>query len=168
MRFTLFRAMIKDTRRKKFARDRDHKLKNKQTIKRTDRSRFYLWFKHPGRYDLQGVDSPRRRIRVYLAKKRQRILARREVIHHARLVRSRRGRSGPMNASLQHYRLSQLAHSQGVPSDSLDIKAYIDPTLRYRENKAIIYPKIRVLSDKEETNPFAKRRVWYEDSEGIY
>ena len=171
-RYTLAAAKRKNLRRRKFARVRDSKLRNQNLVKRTERKRFHLWFKHPGRYDLQGLDTPRKRRRRVIdwAKQKLGITTKSDNSLFSRFLRRDRRVRGPMNIGLQNYRLGKLAQRHGVARDSLDIRALVDSRLRYRENRANILPKIRILSSEpHEVSGMVKRfRVWREDSEGIY
>jgi hypothetical protein len=169
-------AYRKTARRKKFARVRDSRLRNKHTIKRTDKKRFHLWFEHPGRYDLQGVDTPRRRVRirkrqvVRWAKKRAGMTTKTDNQFFARFTRKRRRVNRPMNPGLQLFRLKSLAARHGVAGDVLDLRSMVDSRLHYRENRGRILPKIRILSSDPHEVETHKRRLtpWHESGGEIF
>ena len=168
MRYTLSCAKKRHLRRSLRARSIDNVRRNKHIIRRSQRSRLSLWFRHPERYDIIGIDYPRshkRRVhRVYHRTHYKKPMRKFKLF--VRQHRPGRRINRRMNTGLQLFNLRKLMRKHEVPHDAFDVRSHIDRTLRYPENRREIEPRIRILSPKKDEEKHS--RVWHEDAYGIY
>jgi len=161
MKYSLAKALRKNKRRTARARMQDKRMRNRHLIKRTQRKRFYLWFLHPGRYDLQGIDTPTKRRVVGRVRRKLKIRTKEQANKFSGFIKRVliRRKARPMNIGLQNYKLRKYAQSRGVASDLIDFKNLVDRKLTLRENKQLISGKVEALATEPNLEKYYNKRL---------